>query len=397
MKTYRVAVLGCRARGTITAHAYHAHPRTEVVGLCDMVNELTDTLGDDLGVTDRFTDLDEMVQATRPDIVAIPTGTEFHHSLAMRVLEHGVHIDVEKPICTTLEQADEVLSKAGENGVRVAVHHQTRVGPSVRALWDAFQDGRIGDLRYVYASGKGYYGGYGLLNIGTHLLNNVIKFAGHCRRVSTSATTNGHSISPEDVIPSPSGMGTMAGEYITASLAFDNDVTATLRQHRFPEVQLTGDVLELYGTEGRLLLGTNAAWLLPTPHHVPDGENDRWEELPSNMPPGYVPDGAARLDEYSFVDEYVNALDEGRDHESSGVEGTHVLEIIMGIFESAAYGAAIDLPQPRRDHPLIRWRQENGLGDPAPMPRDYFEWLAAEDARLGKASPLAERLAARPS
>ena len=50
-----------------------------------------------------FADLDEMIETTAPDIVAIPTGTEFHFELAMRVLEHGVNIDIEKPLCVNLE------------------------------------------------------------------------------------------------------------------------------------------------------------------------------------------------------------------------------------------------------------------------------------------------------
>ena len=45
MHTYRVAILGCRSRGTAAARAYHAHPRCEVVGLCDLVQERLDTLG----------------------------------------------------------------------------------------------------------------------------------------------------------------------------------------------------------------------------------------------------------------------------------------------------------------------------------------------------------------
>lgn len=39
MKTYRIAILGCRRRGTAAARAYHAHPRTEIVGLCDLIHE----------------------------------------------------------------------------------------------------------------------------------------------------------------------------------------------------------------------------------------------------------------------------------------------------------------------------------------------------------------------
>ena len=129
MKTYRVAILGCRGRGTAAGRAYHAHPRTEVVALCDLVQERLDTLGDELEVAARFTDLDEMVVQTQPDIVAIPTGTEFHYPLCMRVLELGVHIEVEKPMCVDLEGTTAVMAKATqEKGVRVAVHHQRRRG-----------------------------------------------------------------------------------------------------------------------------------------------------------------------------------------------------------------------------------------------------------------------------
>ena len=102
MKTYRVAILGCRGRGTSTARAYQAHPRTQVVGLCDLIRQRVDTLGDELAVSARFNDLDAMIADTQPDIVAISTGTEFHYELCMRVLGHGVNIDVEKPICVDL-------------------------------------------------------------------------------------------------------------------------------------------------------------------------------------------------------------------------------------------------------------------------------------------------------
>lgn len=385
-KTYRVAILGCRSRGTAAARAYHAHPRIQIVALCDLVRERLDTLGDELGVPApaRFADFDEMIVQTRPDVVAIPTGTEFHYPLAMGVLEHGVNIEVEKPMCIDLEQADAVIAKAKEKGARVAVHHQGRVGAAMHAVARAFAEGRIGELRYIYASGKGYYGGYGLMNIGTHTLNNVIKFGGRCRSVTATALTDGDLITPADVVPSPGGMGTIAGERITATLHFDHNVTANLLQHRFPIVDSTAYGFELYGTEGRLVWRLGGAWWLPQPHYVPDGMRDRWEALELVYPHHYDPTSRAAADDYWFVEDYVRALDEGRDHECSGEEARHVLEIMMGIFESAADGKRVDLPQARRDHPLRRWRREHNLGDPSPMPRAYGEWLAAEDRRLGR-------------
>ena len=55
----------------------------------------------------------------------------------------------------------------------------------------------------------------------------------------------------------------------------------------------------------------------------------------------------------------------------------------MGIFESAAYGTRGDLPQLNREHPLTRWRYEEGLGALEPMPMADADWLVEESKRLG--------------
>ena len=386
MKTYRVAILGCRARGTASARAYAAHPRTEVVSLCDRVKERTEALGRELGVAAQFQDADLMIGQTEPDIVVIATGTEWHYEIAMQVLAHGVHIDVEKPLCVDLLQADALMAEAARQGARVAVHHQGSVGATARTVAKAAAEGRIGELRHIAANGKGYYGGYGLMNIGTHLLNLIARFAGRCRTVSALASTGGHRIGPNDVLQAPSGMGTIAGEHITAALEFDEGLSATLLQHRFPKVDSNAYGVEFLGTEGRLMWRTRAVWELPQPHFLPHGERDAWQALEPVYPDHFDPECSAAVDDYWFVEEYVQALDEGRDHTCSGAEARHVVEIMMGIFESAAYGRHVHLPQAERDHPLLRWRREHGLPAPQPMPRPYDQWLAAEDRRLGRST-----------
>ena len=390
MKTYRVAILGCRSRGSSAARVYHAHPRTKVVGLCDLLAERLNTLGDELGVAARYDDLDAMIRETEPDIVAIPTAPALHAPLALRVLEHGVNIEVEKPMGMDLIETDAVMDKAATKGVQVAVHHQWRLSAWTQAVNKVYQEGKIGDLRYIYASGKGYYGGFGLMEIGTHLLTHMIKFGGHCQSVTAHATTRGRPISPHDVLPAPRGNGTIAGDHVTASLQFANGVTGTLLQHRFDQIQLDAHVVELYGSEGRLLWHPQGAWWLPNPHVLPANGLDQWQALQPIYAESFeqvadkIP-GQSKMTEgdYWFVDEYVRALDEGREHECSGTEGRHVIEIIMGIFESAAYATRVELPQADRQHPLTRWRQEAGLGAPESMPMVDAEWLEEEERRLG--------------
>ena len=399
-KIYKVAVIGCGNRGTDTAEAYNFHPRVELVGLCDVNQNALNSLGEKLKVKNRYTDFEKMIDEVSPDIVAIPVMTDSHYQIARRVIDKGVNIEVEKPFCMYLEEADILISMAKTQGTKIAVHHQSRSGGALDAICETIQKGEIGDIRHIYASGKGYYGGYGLLNIGTHLISYILRLTGHCRSVVATATRNGRQIEPKDVFESPRGMGLITGEKITATMVFDQGVTATLLHHRFSEVQMPASVMEIYGTKGRIYWHRNfGIWLLRSPHYLPLTENDGhlrsllheeqpevglWESISPKYPSHYDPvkfntgDTFSTADDYCFVDEYINALDEGREHESSGEEGRHVMEIMFGIFESAAYKTQISLPPINRDHPLARWRYENNLDYLEKMPREYQDWIEEE-------------------
>ena len=62
-RTYRAALLGCGNRGAHASRAYRHHPRTDVVGLCDLDRSRLDALGGELGVADRFDDVEAMLAA----------------------------------------------------------------------------------------------------------------------------------------------------------------------------------------------------------------------------------------------------------------------------------------------------------------------------------------------
>lgn len=392
MKTYRVALLGCGGRGRQQGRAYRSHPRTELVATCDLDAVRLEAVSLELGVSARFEDLDLMLEQTQPDIVAIPTATQFHFPLAMRCLAQGCHIDVEKPMAEQLEQADILLARASELGLEIAVHHQWRTSPAMTAIRDAFEAGMIGELRFMYASGKGYYGGYGLPNIGTHLLNQLFSLAGRVRAVSGHVLTDGKPIGPEDVLLAPQGMGIMAGENVTALLEFENGVCATLLQHRFEKIDLSAHVVEAYGSMGRLLWRPHGAFYMPGPN-IPPGpnltdwaaDNGQWESLPLAAPPHWQEGMDCLMDEFAFVGQYVQALDAGTHHPCDGESGRHVLEVIYGIYASAVKGRRTVLDQMKRKNPLRAYRAAAGLNpDPDPGPFAYSAFLSQENARLGR-------------
>ena len=388
MKQYKVALLGCGPRGTFASLGYKAHPRTEVVGVCDIDEERLQKLGDILNVNARYTDADTMLSELKPDIVIIPTRTDFHFPLSKKVLEFGANIDVEKPMCHNLDEADILLNKARETGYRISVHHQGRVGTAFRAVQKAINAGKIGKLRYIFSSGKGYYGGYGLLNIGVHSLSYLIGHAGKCTSLTASVLTDGRPITPDDI--ATLSMGTLAGEHITATLEFESGITGNLLHQRFAEVNNHGCYVELFGTEGKILWSMRGAWIINDIYDHPDDFNStathfrsnksQWEQLPHEIHEDFDPSSNADANEFWYVDEYVKALDTNTQPTTNGNLAVHITEIMMGIFESGAYRKRVNLPQQKRDHPLERWAKENNKTIPK-MPRD---WLAVKDKRLGR-------------
>jgi predicted dehydrogenase len=382
-RIYRVALLGCGKRGTAASRGYQLHPRTQMVALCDLDAERLNTLGDDLGVAARHDNLSRMLEAEQPDLVIVPTQTDLHFPLCMEILDAGpFHLDVEKPMTVDLEQADQLLARARERGVQIAVHHQASSLTSLRAAKASIEAGRIGVPLHLTSNGKGYYGGYELMNMGTHMINAILETTGPVRSVMASATTDGRPIEAADVLSSPSGMGTIAGEKISATFEFANGLTGTLHQHMFTRIVREALGFEIVGTEGRVKWHYDGAWLQTTPHALPDA--NEWQPLLGEpAPPILAEQEIVGEGEYWYVDDYVKALDSGGEHRSSGIDGRHIIEIIMAIFESGAYRRPVSLPQEQRDHPLVRFRAEAGLGPTPDLPRPYREWLAVQATNHG--------------
>ena len=70
---YKCAFLGCGGRARAHAHAYQHIKRGEIVALCDMNEELLNSFGDDFGIDKRYTDIHEMLDKERPDLLHIVT------------------------------------------------------------------------------------------------------------------------------------------------------------------------------------------------------------------------------------------------------------------------------------------------------------------------------------
>jgi predicted dehydrogenase len=131
MGKIRAAVVGVGYLGRFHAEKYARIPEAELVAVVDTDREKREELARRLG-TAAVADHREILG--RVDAVSIAVPTRFHHAVAKDFLERGVHVLLEKPITTTLDEADDLIRIASARKLVFQVGHLERFNPAVLAL-----------------------------------------------------------------------------------------------------------------------------------------------------------------------------------------------------------------------------------------------------------------------
>jgi predicted dehydrogenase len=126
----RVLVAGCGNMGASHARAYHRMPGFEIVGLVSRGPTSRRALGAELGGLPEFGDYHEALRGTRPDVVSINTYPETHGPFARAAIEAGCHVFCEKPLATTVDEAQAVVDAARAHGRKLVVGYILRVHPA---------------------------------------------------------------------------------------------------------------------------------------------------------------------------------------------------------------------------------------------------------------------------
>lgn len=143
---FRVGVLGA---GQI-AQAGHfpacrKSPAVELYAICDAANDLRERMVTVHQPARSFADYDDMLSDDKVDAVIVAVADQFHVPLAIRALEAGKSVLVEKPMGVTVEEATELLEAQQRSGKTVIVGHEKRYDPGIAFAHDFATDG-IGEL-----------------------------------------------------------------------------------------------------------------------------------------------------------------------------------------------------------------------------------------------------------
>jgi len=133
-KPLRVLVAGCGHMGTSHARAYHNSPAFEIVGLVSRGRESRERLSRELGGYPTYADFDEALAASSPDVVCIATYPDTHARYARAALNRGCHLFLEKPVASTVDEAESIFALARERNRKVVVGYILQQHPA----WNAF-------------------------------------------------------------------------------------------------------------------------------------------------------------------------------------------------------------------------------------------------------------------
>lgn len=139
MKRLRVAVVGVGVMGRHHASIYAALPHVDFVAVVDPdpVSRAEAEANHDCR---SYASVTELLASEQIDAASIASPTSLHYRITRELLEAGVHVLVEKPLATVVEQAEELVSLSRELGLVLQVGHITRFYQTVNLLNAVVQD-----------------------------------------------------------------------------------------------------------------------------------------------------------------------------------------------------------------------------------------------------------------
>jgi predicted dehydrogenase len=152
----KVAIVGCGKIADAHASQIQKVEGCEIVGVCDREPLMAKQLYERFPVKRYFTDLTELLNEARPDVVHITTPAESHFDIARSCLEQGCHVYVEKPFTLNAEQAQRLVELAEEKRLKLTVGHNEQFSHVARRMRALVQSGYLGGVPVHMESYYGY-------------------------------------------------------------------------------------------------------------------------------------------------------------------------------------------------------------------------------------------------
>ncbi len=339
-----VGIIGGGTIAAVHATAIGAIPDARLVAIADPQEAVGRTLADKHSA-EWMSDASTLIARPDIDLVILATPSGLHADHAVVAAQAGKHVVTEKPMATTLADADRMTAAATAANGSLAVIFQNRFSRDAVLLKRAVDAGLFGRLIFgnafvhwrrtqaYYDASEGWRGtwaldgGGALMNQSIHTIDLLQWMLGPVARITGETATLTHEIETEDTAAATVRFVNGALGAIQGSTSLGKDYPIRL---------------DIVGTEGRASLsgGQLTTW-------EPNRDVDAREFLtPEDLAHtegsgGEDPFGAAHERQLRAI---LAAIRDGKTPPVSGAEARKAIEIILAIYRSATDGAAVTLP-----------------------------------------------------
>jgi UDP-N-acetyl-2-amino-2-deoxyglucuronate dehydrogenase len=289
----------------------------------------------------KYTDLDLMLEESKEiDVVCICVPSGLHARLTKIVADHKRHIIVEKPMSLKLEDAEEMIRYANENGVKLAVVHPNRFRPAIQKLHEKMAAGSFGMLSHANATvrwnrnqayydqaawrGTNEFDGGVLMNQAIHDLDLLIWLMGPVESIQAMAATRLRKIETEDVA--------------AAVVQFKNGAIGVIEAATTIYPKNLEESLAIFGESGSAKISGRTANFVET-WDFEDVTEEQAEQLKQEI----KADPFGKPGHQWIIEDMVQAIQENREPVVTGQDGIAPIKLILGILESAETGKKVFL------------------------------------------------------
>ena len=343
----KYALIGC---GRIAVNHMKAaiNNKLEIVAVCDVLPEKMEALlakydlQNDASIK-RYTDYKQMLAENDVTLASIATESGIHAEIALYCIDHGVNVIIEKPMAMSMDDAEEIVRRSEEKGVKVSACHQNRFNVAIQQMRKALEAGRFGKIShgsihvrwnrdhsyYDQASWRGTWAQDGgcLMNQCIHGIDLLRWMMGdEVEEVYGATKQQFHDyLECEDI-----GM---------AVVKFKNGAVGTIEGTTNVYPKNLEETLYLFGETGTVKIGGTSTnnidvWNF-SDESAEDEKNKGLQEATSNV----YGNGHTSL----FAD-MMDAIEHDRKPYVDAVAGRNALEMILAIYQSASTGKPVKLP-----------------------------------------------------
>lgn len=148
----RIAVVGAGAMGMNHLRVLRdlADEQVQVVGVADPQAEALHQATSRFNVAGHI-DYRQMVEQEHPNLVAVVVPTHLHFEIASYLLDRGIHVLLEKPIASSIEEALSLIERARLRNAKLAVGHIERFNPAITTVRARLAAGELGQIFHLHA------------------------------------------------------------------------------------------------------------------------------------------------------------------------------------------------------------------------------------------------------